>query len=111
MITGDKEGRADVREVNEEVLCCEDAFGRELIFGVEKVASDNNNFLVGGVLLDKLVKFLEYFCVFFFSLVKSDMDIGDVEDVFDLLDGSLDGNFGRYPFCFREAGLFFWFIG
>ena len=44
-------------------------------------------------MLDVMVKFLEDFVIFFFALIEADMDIGDVEDMVNLLDGGLEGYF------------------
>jgi len=45
VISGNEECWANFREVNEKVLCDKDAFGGELVFGVEEVTCDNDNFV------------------------------------------------------------------
>lgn len=65
---------------------------------MKKVTGDNNNLVgvnrdLGGY---ELIKFLEYILIFLIAVIKTDMNIGDVDDVGDFK-GEWNGMSGRNP--------------
>ena len=51
--------------------------------------------------MNVFVKLCEDIFIFFFTLIKTDVDIGDMEDMGDMCDVSVDGYLRGYPYIFR----------